>query len=156
MIAAAGLPAISYAARGAWAWAILIAAFGSFWWYAQRLEWSGVGSFGLFFLVIAAIRGVFLDMKAWWLLLGMVAAISAWDLDYFLSRLKQAGHIEKASEFQLNHLKILMAVAGLGFFFGGLALAARLKLRLGRVLFLGLIALLSLSKLIDFFSRERE
>jgi len=153
---ATGLLAAGYAMKGSWGWCVLIAVFGLFWLYAQRLGRGGIGSFGLFFFSVAATRGTFLDIKAGWLLLSVVAALLAWDLDYFLRRLRQAGRVEKSFSLELNHLKRLLAVGGLGLLFGGAALTVKLHLHLGWILLLGVISLFSLSKLINLLSRERE
>jgi len=155
VVLAAGVLAAGCAMKGAWVWCALIITLGLVWLYAQRLEWSGIGTFGLVFFVMTAARETFMDMKPGWLLVSVIATLMAWDLDYFLHRLRQAGRVEKQAELELNHLKRILTVAGLGLLFGGAALIVKLKFHLIWILLLGAVSLYCLYKLIDLLNSER-
>ncbi|MBW2062368.1 MAG: hypothetical protein JRI95_12535 [Deltaproteobacteria bacterium] len=155
-VLAAGVLAIAYASKGLWAWGFVIAAFGLFWLYSQRLQWGWIASFGLTFFVAVAARGAFLGIPFAWLLISVVAALLAWDLDFFLHRLKKAGRVEKEYDLQWRHLKRLMIIASLGLILGSAHLAIKLNLHLGWVLLLGLISLFGLSRLIALLGRESD
>jgi len=153
-VLATGVLAIGYASRGLWSWVILIIAFGALWLFAQRPGWGWAASLGLIFFVVAAARGIFLDMPTGWLLLGVVATLSAWDLDHFIRRLKQARPVEKALDLERRHLKWLTIIAGVGLVLGGIAIVLEVKLKFGWMLILGMVLILSLSRLIELLGRK--
>jgi hypothetical protein len=149
-----GVLAIGYASRDLWIWVFFIMAFGLLWLFGQKPKWNWTASFGLIFFVVAATRGIFLELPAGWLLLSVVATLSAWDLDHFVRRLKQVERIKRAFDLERHHLKRLMIIAGLGLLLGGVPIVVNVKLKFGWMLFLGMVLILSLSRLIDLLSRE--
>jgi uncharacterized membrane protein len=155
-VVATFLLATGYASRGTWQWSALIIAFGIFWLYAQRRMWGRVASFGLIFFVLAAGRGIFMDISTGWLLLSVVATLAAWDLDYFVRRLKKVERVEKPHDLEQRHLKRLMSVAALGLLLGGVAIAVEVQLNFGWVLFWGVVLILGMSRLIDLLNREND
>jgi hypothetical protein len=146
--------ALGYGLGGLWAGAALIAALGLIWLLGQRAGWGWVASAMLVLFVGAAAVGTWLGVGAGWTLLGVVAALSAWDLDHFARRLKGAGRVVGARELGRRHLRQLLIVDGVGLLLGAVALGIKLKYGLGVALLLGLLAVLCLSRAIGFLSRE--
>ena len=153
-ILATALLAFGYASRDMWNWVLLIIAFGILLLFGQRFKWGWTASFVLVFFVIAAARGVFLDISSGLLLLIVVFTLSTWDLYHFDLRLRQAGKVEKALELERSHLKRLITVAGSGLFLGGIPIVVELKLKFGWMLLLGMVVIISLSRLIILWGRE--
>jgi uncharacterized membrane protein len=118
--------------------------------------WGWVASFGLIFFIFAAARGVFMEISTGSLLLSVVAVLAAWDLDYFVRRLKSVERVEKRHDLEQSHLKRLMSVAVLGLLLGGIAIAVEIRLNFGWILFWGIVLILGLSRLIDLLNREND
>jgi hypothetical protein len=152
--------ALGYALGGLWAWTPLIVALGFLWLLGQ---WRGRGwmtSVGLVFFVGVATGGLWLDLAAGWMLFGMVAALSAWDLDYFAQRLRSVEWAETLAErrrdLERRHLWRLLLVDGLGLLLAAVALGVEVKLSFGAAFLLGLLAVLGLSQAIGFLRRESD
>jgi hypothetical protein len=145
---------LGYSLSSLWLWTPLIVVMGLLWLVGQWRNWDGWSSVGLIFFVVAAAGGVWRNVAAGWLLGGTVAALIAWDLDHFSQYLKHAGHVENAAKLKRTHLRRLLVVASLGLLLAGVALSIRLELNLGWALFLGLLAILSLSWIIGFARGE--
>jgi hypothetical protein len=146
--------ALGYGLGGLGAGASLVAALGLLWLLGQRAGWSWLASAMLVLFVGAAAVGTWLGVGAGWTLPGVVAALSAWDLDHFARRLGGAGRVEGARELERRHLRQLLIVDGAGLLLGAVALGIELKYGLGVALLLGLLAVLCLSWAIGFLNRE--
>jgi hypothetical protein len=146
--------ALGYGLGGLWAGGALVAALGLFWLLGHRAGWGWMASAMLILFVGAAAVGTWLGVGAGWTSLGVVAALSAWDLDHFARRLRDPGRIVGARELERRHLWRLLIVDGAGLLLAAVALGIKLKYGLGVALLLGLLAVLSLSRAIGFLSRE--
>jgi len=146
--------ALGYSLSSLWVWTPLLVAVGLLWLVGQWRDWDGWASVGLIFFVVAAAWGVWRHAAAGWLLGGAVAALIAWDLDHFCQHLNYGGHVENAAELKRTHLRRLLVVASLGLLLGGVALSIQLELNFGWALFLGLLAILSLSWIIGITRGE--
>lgn len=102
----------------------------------------------------AAAFGLGQDLPSGWMLLGLVAALSAWDLAHFAHLLDGAEGVEQRRLLERRHLRRLLIVDGLGLLLGGAALTVQIQLGFGLVLLLGLLALLGLSRAVRFLRRE--
>jgi len=143
-----------YASKGSWSWGLLVMICGIIWLFGQNFGWDRINTTMLVIFMAAATRGIFLDIPAGWLLVSVTATLSAWDLHQFMSRLKQAGRVEKRTELERLHLKRIMSVAGLGIVLGAIALAVELKLSFGWMLFFGIILFLCLNRIFDLLGKE--
>jgi hypothetical protein len=146
--------ALGHGLGGLGAGAALVAALGLLWLLGQRAGWGWVASAMLALFVGAAAVGTWLGVGAGWTLPGVVAALSAWDLDHFARRLGGAGRVVGARDMERHHLRRLLIVDGAGLLLAAVALGIKLKFGLGVALLLGLLAVLSLSRAIGFLSRE--
>jgi hypothetical protein len=99
--------------------------------------WVGLAAFGAWWGVISG-----------WMLLGLVAALMAWDLHHFVTRLRDAGTITAPDELTRIHLRRLALVTGAGLLFGGIALVVRVELTFGWALLAAALAIIGLSRLL--------
>lgn len=148
--------ALGYALSGLWIWTSLVAALGGLWLLGQHYRWGWVASMELICLVSVAAAGIWQNLAAGWMLLGVVAALTAWDLDHFAQRLRSVGRAEGARELKQRHLRRLMMVDGLGLLLAAIALEVKIELNFGVAFSLGLLAILGLSWVIGFLRRESD
>ncbi|HEU5102774.1 MAG TPA: hypothetical protein VFU22_27320 [Roseiflexaceae bacterium] len=139
---------LSYAGQALWAGAGIGAAIGLLWSIGQwrgahwptdlyLAGWVGLAAFG-------AWQGV----SAGWMLVAMIAALAAWDLDRFAERLHSAGRVIHPTDLARAHLRQLAIVVGVGLVLGFVALGLRIELTFGWALLVAGLAIYSLSRLI--------
>ena len=150
--------ALGYGLVGLWTGAIFVTALGFLWLIGQRRGWGWMASVMLMLFVSAASIGLRLNAQDGWMLFGVVAALSAWDLDHFAQRLSGVGQdrVEETRELERRHLERLLIVDGLGLLFGVVALGIEVDLGFGTVLLLGLLAILGLSRVVGILRRESD
>ncbi len=153
---AAGWLALGYALSPWRAWALLFAAIGLLWYVGRRRGWDWVGSICLVSLVGGAAVGLVLGAAAGWMLLGTVAALSAWDLDHFARRLTSVKRVESERELECEYLRRLLFVAGVGLLLASIPLLVTIGLNFGVTVLLGLLAILGLGHVIAFLRRESD
>jgi hypothetical protein len=105
------------------------------------------------FVGLAAV-GLQLDLAAGWMLLAVVAALCAWDLEHLEERLSHPGYAGSQAAhraMEKGHLRRLMSVATVGFFLGSAALLVQARITFLPAVLLSLLALLGLSWLVSFF-----
>lgn len=156
IILATSVLALGYGLGGFWIPAILMLAMGSLWLLGRRTSCRWSASVMLILLVIAAAIGLRMDLEPALMLFGVVAALSAWDLDHFARRLTEAGRVEQEQALTRHHLRRLLIVDAVGLLLGAVALLIRVDLSFGVVLLLALLALLGLSRAISFLGRESD
>lgn len=156
---AAGALALGYALGGFWAGMVWILALGFLWLIGQWRQWRWMASIGLVFFVGAAAGGFWLGLAAGWMLLGVVAALDAWDLDYFFQRLSRVAADETLAqrrELKQRHLRRLAVVNVMGLLLAAVALEVRFEFSFGAAFWLGLLAILGLSQAVGFLRRESD
>lgn len=148
--------AILYAWAEMWVWAAAILLLGVLWlaqsWHGQR--W--LPTLALLLLILAALMGAFFNLSSFWLLTSLVAALIAWDLDYFSSTLDDAPDIRDEASLKRRHFQRLGIVAGLGWLMGVAALNVRFTFGFSLTLLLGLVLIASLGGAIRHIRREQE
>ena len=153
-ILAAAVLAVGYGVNGLWVGALVCLALGDLWLLAQRRAWGWGASVVLVFLTGLAAIGVWLNVSPDWMLVGAVIVLCTWDLDHFVQRMSEAGHVEGALELERSHLQRLLLVALLGLLLGAIALRIKITLGFGAALLLALLAVLALSRAIQAMRRE--
>jgi hypothetical protein len=129
-----------------WLWVSL----GLLWLIGHYGPGKGVATVGLVVFIGAAGYGVWQEHPAEWLLVSLVAALAAWDLDHFERRLRQARPGTQETDLRRAHLQRLALVAGLGLGLGWLALGVRIELGLGWAILLSLLTIIGLSRVLGF------
>ena len=155
-VLATGLLAAGFGLHDTWNRALLVLAAGALWLLGQRLGWRWVASTVLIFFVLMAILGIWLAVPGEWLLLGWVAALSAWELEHFARGMADAGCVEDAQDLEQCHLRRLLIVDGLAVLLGGLALRIKVKIGFGAAFVLALLAVFGLSRAIRFLRYEED
>ena len=104
----------------------------------------------------AAAVAVLLAVGGGWPVLGLVAALVAWDLDQFAQRMRAAGRVDDAPGLERRHIRRLLVVAAIGSVLGAIGLGLRVRLSFGLALLLAALAMLGLSIIIGFLRRLRD
>lgn len=118
------------------------------WLAGYRFGWRWAAPAGLAAVVAMAGYGVWQGMFAGWALVGVTAALLAWDLDRFSYRLTAANTVYNRPGLVQAHLQRLGVVAGLGLGIGAVGLTFHLELSLGWAILLGLGVVVGLGRLI--------
>ncbi|MBN1873407.1 MAG: hypothetical protein JXA33_04185 [Anaerolineae bacterium] len=151
---ATGLPALGFGIAGLlWPWAISCVVVGMLWGFVlyRNVEW--MANFGLCYFFGMTTFGFWRGVGSGWMLAGAVAALTAWDLDHFIQRLRDAPNIEHAQVLEQQHLRRICIVNGIGGVLAGVALIIRLHLHFGVMFLLGLIAIAALTRALTFLRR---
>jgi hypothetical protein len=156
VVFAALLSATAYALGGHWVGATASIVLGGLWLAGLRRGSNGIEGVGLVGFVGIAAVGAWLELSASVLLVGIVAALVAWDLDRFAQRLRSAGYVEAEPVLVRAHLQRLLIVAGVGLLLGLLAGGIQAPLGFGWVLGLGALAIVGLSRAIRAHNRASE
>ena len=148
--------AMGYAVGGAWKVSPILLAAGVLWWIGQKRHWNLLASVALVGFVVAAAMGLWMGLPAGWMLVGVVAALSAWDLDHFARRLRGVERVEMRLALERFHILRLVSVDSLGLLLAGVALAVQYKFSFDVALVLGLVVVLGLSQMISYLRRESD
>ncbi len=154
IILAASALAVACGLGGLWIPLAAVLVMGALWVLGERAGWRCIAWLMVVLFAGAAAVGALLYLNHILLLIGLIAALSAWDFDYLARQLDRVDAVEHASAMKRRHLLRLLVVNGLGVLFAVLALLVEVRLSFGLALVLGLIALLGLSRALRFFRRE--
>ncbi len=133
-----------------------VMALGILWLIGQYRGWSWIASGGLVIFTGAAAVGVWQGLPAGWMLLGSVATLATWDLDYFFRRLGRAGQIDGEDRLRRSHLRQLGLVTGLGLLAGSLGLSFQIQTNLGWAILLALLALIGFGRVLEAVRRTAD
>jgi hypothetical protein len=124
-------------------------------WFAGRYRgWRWIDTAAWLGYSGAAAAGMGMGLGAGWMLGGLVAALSAWDLAAFADWLQGVQPADKAKALLRRHLGQLLIVDAVGLLLAGVALYVRLRLSLALLLLLGLVLILGVSRAVSFLRRE--
>jgi hypothetical protein len=140
--------ALGYAGHALWAGVGVAAAIGLLWLAGAWRGWDWVAEPCLAGWVGLAAFGVWQGLPAGWVLIGVIAALAAWDLSHFAAHLRSAGAIAPPTELMRAHLRRLAVVVAVGMLLGGIALGIRVELTFGWALLAAALAIIGLSRLI--------
>ncbi len=119
-------------------------------------SWSWLSALALTLFVGLAAAGVWLKAGPGWMLGGLIAALSAWDLSNWCRQLRAAGRVPDEVVLSRRHLGRLLAVDLVGLLLGGTALLLRLHFGLFWALVLGLLLIVGLTQAVSFLRQESE
>jgi hypothetical protein len=152
---ASSVLAVGFGMGRLWVGTAAAVVLGIVWLIGQRREWRWSASACFVSLVVVAAVAIWVGVEPAFSLIGVVAALAAWDLHRFTRRLRLAQRVIDVDQLSRRHLWRLGFVCGLGLLLGGLGLAARVELGLGVALLLGILALLGISLALGFVRSER-
>ena len=156
IVLAASALALGYGLSGLWVGALPVAAVGLLWLLGQRRGWGWVASVALALLVGAAAAGLWLGLGVGWMLVGVVAALSAWDLGHFARRMAAVKRVAGARDLERRHLRRLLIVDGLGLLLAVVAHEIEVGFGFGVAFLLGLLAVVGLGRAIRFLRHESD
>jgi hypothetical protein len=151
---AAGAMAVGYALEGLWVGTLVSAVMGAAWLAGHWRRWGWITSVALPLSAGAAAIGLWLDVGSGWMLAGLVAALTAWDLEHFVQSLRSVDRVDHARELERSHLRRLLVVDGLGMALAALALRIRVRIGFGIMALLSLLLILALSRVVRYVRHE--
>ena len=143
----AGVPLVALAA-------VLV---GVFWFYSAANGTHGMETFFLMAALLAVAAGFY-----WFpfpLALGLVvtvALLGAWDLDFFLQRLRTAERIDREAALGVAHLRRLLPAEAIGLVLGFVAMVAHTSVPLWLAIVLIFLAVIGVSQVVLFVRRQIE
>ena len=177
LVATAAL-ALGYGLYGEPLGVLIFIALGLLWLVGQRYALQAFAGLGMLGFSIGALHGTLYGVQSGWMLVGITAALVAWDLQHFVQHLRineqdetdsadaEAGTEDEiradakagaeARALERRHLQRLAIVSGLGLLLGALALTVRIILGFGIIFALGLVAIYGLSRLIHYLRQESD
>ena len=173
LVATAAL-ALGYGLYGEPLGVLIFIALGLLWLAGQRYALQAFAGLGMLGFSIGALHGTLYGVQSGWMLVGITAALVAWDLQHFVQHLRVNERDEtdsvdaearteseiraeaEARALQRRHLQRLAIVSGLGLLLGALALTVRITLGFGIIFALGLVAIYGLSRLIHYLRQESD
>jgi hypothetical protein len=147
---------LGYGLSASWAVAPVMVALGVVWAMQQHRGRAWASPAGLALAVIAAGAGFWAGVRAGWLLVGVVAALSAWDLDQFEQHLRGAGQVLGRPEMERRHLLRLALADTIGLTVAIVALQVQVHFTFFAALLLAALAVLGVSELIVYLRKGRE
>lgn len=156
IILAGGALALGYGLGGLWSGVLLSLALSVCWLVAFWRDWLWMSAPGLGLCVVVAVGGLLLNLGTGWMLVGVVAALSAWDLDAFVQRLRDVEWVADRRALERRHLMRLLIVDLLGLALAAVALGIELRLSFVATILLSLLMILGLSRAVGFLRRESD
>ena len=153
--AAVGLATL-YVLYGQGLLALPIAAVGLLWALGSWRGWRWPAGLGLIALATAAAAGLWLGMGPWGTFLAVVAALSAWDLDGFHRLLREAPRSAAIPQLERSHLLRLLLVDGASIALAAVATAFQLQVGAGLAILLGVLVVAGVGEAVAFFRRESD
>ncbi len=151
--------ALGYALSDLWAGVVAVSAAGGLWLLGQlrppgqpgALSW--ISSVCLVVQAVAAAAAVLIGVWGGWSVIGLVAALVAWDLDQFAQRMGAAERVDDAPGQERRHIQRVLIVAGIGGLLGIAGLVLQVRLSFGLALLLAVLAMLGLTLIIGIMRR---
>jgi hypothetical protein len=143
ILAAAPLVAL-YFWIGRWELALALGV-GALLWGLSPARWQWPSSLALALLGPAAAMGAWLGAPLW-ALVGLVSALSGWDLERFARQVTWANRVQDLQRHVRQHLLRLAAIDALALALGWSALNVRIDLNFGAALALALLVVLGLAQ----------
>lgn len=134
--------------------ALAFALLGAFWCEALLRAWRWPASPLLVFFTCSAVYGAWQGFPPFIMLVGILAALSAWDLDHMLQRFAQVKSAALMPGLERRHLQRLAAVNGLGLLLGCAALLIQVHISFTLAIILGLAAFIALGQVVVFLRRS--
>lgn len=145
--------ALGYALSDLWAGVVAVLATGGLWLLGQLRTLSWTSSVCLVVQTVAAAVAVLNGVWGGWPVIGLVAALVAWDLDEFAQRLRAAGRVDDVPGQERRHIQRVLIVAGIGGLLAIVGLVLQVRLSFGLAHLLAALAMLGLSLVIGIMRR---
>jgi hypothetical protein len=150
IVLAASSLGLAYGLGGLWIPTAGMAAVGLLGILGQRANKSGMTEVAVALFVVAATAGAVLNLSMLVLVVGVIAALSAWNLDGLARELASVDAVKHQRVLQESYLKRLLLVDGLSFLLAAAAATVRLRLSFSIALLVALVGLVGLSRVLRF------
>jgi hypothetical protein len=151
--------AAGYALSGIWVGLLLAILWLLFWAISLVRQFSaggaGVGSTALFGYVILTIHAVATSVWPGWLILGLVAALAAWDIEFFIQRMRDVQDDRLVESMISQHVRRLAMTMVAGLSLAGATVFIHYNLTFGIALGIGLLAVFAISRFINSLRQAR-
>ncbi len=137
-------------------WTIFLVLLSLLWNWGQRRGLVILDSIFLVLYTLAAAVGILAGGPPILALLTLIAAISAWDLGHFYQRLRLVQDEADVNQMSKRHLARWAILASLSLVLPLVAYSIRFELSLGVAILIGFLAVLGLSRVVSFLSRESQ
>ena len=137
-----------YALSGLWLWIAAPVLMGLIWLYGWLRNYHPMTTVGLVGFTIGAALGALYELPPMLCLVSLLAAVTAWDLDYFNRRLGKQKSSAETQALERNHLLRLLVVWLIAVPLAGMTLLVNLKLSLWAAILVAIVAALGLNRMI--------
>ena len=148
---------LGFALSGLWAGVAAVLAGGALWLLGHLSPQNRLGasasSVALVVLAGAAAAAMIYAIGGGWPVLGLVAALVAWDLEQFAQQMRAAGRVDGATELERRHIRRLLLTAAIGSVLGLIGLGLRVRLRFGLALLLAALVMSGLGLIVGYLRR---
>ena len=152
--------ALIFARSGLWAGVAEVLAGGALWLLGHLRPQGRSGalapSVALVVLAGAAAAAMINAIGSGWPVLGLVAALVAWDLEQFAQAMRAAGRVDGVTELERRHIRRLLLTAVIGGVLGLVGLGLRVRLRFGLALLLAALVMAGLGLIVGYLRRLGE
>jgi len=131
----------------------VVAILGIFWIVSVQREWKRIASPALFIYVAATAYAAWQGSPPGLMLMTLIFALSAWDLESMRSRFRMVKADAVDNGIEQRHLIRLVTLDGIGILLGSMALVFRITLNFALELILGVVIAYGLSQLVLFLRR---
>jgi hypothetical protein len=145
--------AIGYGMGSLWLVAPVFLIAGGGWVYFERRGWDWPATIFLIGFVAACVFGVLLLLSPLVMLLGVLAALLAWDLDHMSRRLKGVHEKYMAECLAKQHLLRLLLVNGCGLVLASASLLMRTRISFMGAIFLAVLVILGVGFTVGYLRR---
>lgn len=155
LLAAVSALAIAFTLGGSVELALIVVFVGGFWYFTNSRNLPGYEFLMFLAFTIAAVALFYwFNPPPWLPLVAIIGSLGAWDLDYFLQRLKVAKQDQVHPRLGLEHLRRLGITEGLGLLLGIVGITTRTQLNFWAAVGLILIIAIGLSRLVAFLRKQ--
>ena len=145
---------VGYVSSDIWIGAGLLATLGVLWGFGCLHNWRWIANLAMAGIAIAAAIGIELGVNSGLVLVSILSALAAWDLNAFNHRLQGMREDEKTLALEKSHLNRLSWVIGLGLLLAGAGLTLNWNAGFGIVFILSLLVAISFGRIIGFLKDQ--
>lgn len=145
-----------YALGDFWIWTLPILGLAALWLLGQRRGLKWITSLELLLFVGLAAIGLWQKLAPSLMLLGIIAALAAWDIENFHQRVEGVEIVDHRDDLERKYLQRLLIIEGSGALLAVAAVSLTVTFSFGSALLLGLLAVVGLSRTIGFLRRESD